>query len=378
MQRLHVFVDESGDEHLHIDRGASPKYVLSAICVLEEHLADFMSAANDIRRFYFQSAEIKSSKIGANHARRKVVLARIDALPFWCLAFVVRKESVHLESGLRFAPSFLKFTAQRLCAHLPLVDEVHVQFDEKGRSPFRESFERYLKNSFENPDLFRVMTFGHANSRGALGIQIADLMAGSIAKWHSNRHVYAGLGIDALLRKKASVVEWPTLRSEGRLPESEGDRFDEIVRRESFARIQNYLDRNVSDPDEDIRLRCVFLEWLMSTELLGGREFVLADQLVHKANTELGLSIDGQMFRNKVVGPLRDEGLLIASSARGYKVPGCLEDLMKYVDLCASQIPPAVHRLKKARDVFLIATGGQLDLLSTEANLRSIVESAES
>ena len=62
MHRLNVFVDESGDEHLHVNRGASPKYVLSAICVKDEDLEEFIATANEVRRFYFQKGEIKSSK----------------------------------------------------------------------------------------------------------------------------------------------------------------------------------------------------------------------------------------------------------------------------------------------------------------------------
>ena len=59
MQRLHVFIDESGDEHLHIDRGASAKYVLTAILVQDKDLPEFIETANKVRRFYFQAGEIK-------------------------------------------------------------------------------------------------------------------------------------------------------------------------------------------------------------------------------------------------------------------------------------------------------------------------------
>ena len=91
----------------------------------------------------------------------------------------------------------------------------------------------------------------------------------------------------------------------------------------------------------------------------------------------MGLDLGPQALRSRIVGPLRDGGLLIASSASGYKIPDCLDDLMKYVEICATQIPPAVSRLKRARDVMLLATGGDLDLLSGEhhSRLKEIVES---
>ncbi len=50
----HVFVDESGDEHLHIDRGASAKYVLTAILVQDRDLAEFIETANKVRVSIFR------------------------------------------------------------------------------------------------------------------------------------------------------------------------------------------------------------------------------------------------------------------------------------------------------------------------------------
>lgn len=378
MQRLHVFVDESGDEHLHVDRGASSKYVLAAVCVQEKDLQAFIETANSVRRFYFQSGEIKSSKVADNSKRRRVILEKISELNFWGLSYIVSKERVDPESGLRFASSFLKYSAKKFCSHLPMVDEVCVWFDEKGRVKFKEGFKRYLSESFNRPDLFRTIRFDHMNSHENVPIQVADFLAGSVAKWHSSRQQSRELGIDSLLRKKTSVLEWPTLRSEGALPESEQDRFDETVARESFARVHSYLEENSSSSEEDMRLRCMFLDWLLSHALFGAGGFLHGEGILHKANVEIGLELSSQALRSRVVGPLRDRGLLIASSATGYKIPDCLDDLMKYVDICATQIPPAVSRLKRARDVMLLATGGELDLLSGEqlSRLREIVESA--
>lgn len=377
MQRIHVFIDESGDEHLHVDRGASRTYVLAAVCVQEKDLQAFVEAADLVRRSYFQAGEIKSSKVADNLKRRRVVLEKLCGLNFWGLSYIVSKEHVERESGLRFASSFLKYTARKLCGHLPMVDEVCVWFDEKGRVKFKKDFARYLSDNFNRPDLFRTIRFDHLNSRESVAIQVADFLAGSVAKWHTNRPEARDLGIDSLLRKKASVLEWPTLRSEGALPESEQERFDETVARESFARVHSYQEANSASDEDDVRLRCMFLDWLLSHALFGSGGFLHGDGVINKANMEMGLELSPQALRSRVIGPLRDIGLLIASSATGYKIPDCLDDLMKYVDICATQIPPAVSRLKRARDVMLLATGGELDLLGADqfGRLRGIVES---
>lgn len=378
MQRIHVFVDESGDEHLHVDRGASPKYVLTAILVQDKDLAEFIETANKVRRFYFQTGEIKSSKVGAQAARRKLILEKLCALKFWSLSFVVAKERISPDSGLRFAQTFLKHVAKRLCSHLPLADEVCVSFDEKGRVKFKREFMAYLERAFQSQDLFRVMKFDHLKSDDHVPVQVADFVAGSIAKWHAHRAESSALGIDQLLRGKTSVMEWPTLRTEGLLPDVESARFDEVVRRESFNRASAYLDAYAQENDADISLRCMFIDWLISNANFSNSEFMHAEEILRKLHNEYEIEMDAQALRNKVVGPLRDYGLLIASSQKGYKIPDKLEDLRRYVDLCSSQIPPAVSRLRRARDVLRFATGGELDILEGEGlgDLRAIAEAS--
>ncbi len=291
---------------------------------------------------------------------------------------MVAKERVYQDSGLRFAQTFLKHVARRLCSHLPLADEVSVSFDEKGRVKFKREFRAYLERAFQSEDLFRVMKFEHLSSNDHVPIQVADFIAGSIAKWHANRAESSALGIDQILRSKTSVMEWPTLRTEGLLPGPESARFDEVVRRESFNRANAYLDSYGRDSDFDTSLRCMFIDWLISNANFASSEFMHAEEILRRLQNEYETVMDAQALRNKVVGPLRDHGLLIASSQKGYKIPDKLDDIKRYVDLCSSQIPPAVSRLRKARDELRSATGGELDILSGDdlADLRSIAESS--
>ena len=306
------------------------------------------------------------------------MLEKLCDLRFWSLSFVVAKERIDPGSGLRFAQTFLKYVSKRLCSHLPLADEIFVNFDEKGRAKFKQEFRRYLERSFESPDLFRVMRFEHLKSEDHVPIQVADFLAGSIAKWYSDRAVSSAFDIGQLLRKKTSVMEWPTLRAEGTLPELESARFDEVVRRESFNRANAYLEAHSHDVDVDVSLRCTFIDWLVSSARFASSEFMHAEEILRKMSVEQGAEMDAQALRNKVIGPLRDHGLLIASSPKGYKIPDRLDDLKRYVDLCSSQIPPAVNRLRRAREILRLATGGELDILKGDdlVDLRVIAESS--
>ncbi|MCC2548552.1 hypothetical protein LJY25_19040 [Hymenobacter sp. BT175] len=73
-----------------------------------------------------------------------------------------------------------------------------------------------------------------------------------------------------------------------------------------------------------------------------------------------------EYFRTKVVGNLRDKGVLIASSRDGYKIPTSLKDLDKFIKHGKRVILPMLNRIREARDTIRLATGNSLDLLQSE------------
>lgn len=157
MERLNVFVDESGDEHLNIASGASKNYVLAAVIVKDEALQSVITAADLVRRRYFQTGEMKSSGIGSNTQRRIKVLQALSELNFHVVAFCVPKDQLGVDTPLRFRSVFLKYTARRLCMHLPRKQEVRVIFDSKGRAKFRDEFKTYLEGKFPRDESPRVL-----------------------------------------------------------------------------------------------------------------------------------------------------------------------------------------------------------------------------
>ncbi len=81
-------------------------------------------------------------------------------------------------------------------------------------------------------------------------------------------------------------------------------------------------------------------------------------------------------FKTKIIAKLRDAGILIASSSKGYKIPESEEELIKFVNHTNSMIQPMLARVKKARQRVLSATNGELDILDKEAfeSLRKMID----
>ena len=72
----------------------------------------------------------------------------------------------------------------------------------------------------------------------------------------------------------------------------------------------------------------------------------------------------------KVIAPLRDEGVIIASSSHGYKIPISVEDIKTYLNSTHTIVSPMLHRIGICRTLIQQQTGNQLDVLEDPAFLR--------
>jgi hypothetical protein len=79
---------------------------------------------------------------------------------------------------------------------------------------------------------------------------------------------------------------------------------------------------------------------------------------------------------SKVVGNLRDKGILVASGRSGYKIPTSANDLDSFVKHGNRIILPMLNRINVAREAIKLATMNELDLLERPeyADLKNIIE----
>ena len=75
------------------------------------------------------------------------------------------------------------------------------------------------------------------------------------------------------------------------------------------------------------------------------------------------------LFR-RVIAPLRDEGVILASCNKGYKIPISVEDLMTYLNQSLTTVGPMVHRMGICRNLVKQGTDGILDLFDDPALIR--------
>lgn len=82
-------------------------------------------------------------------------------------------------------------------------------------------------------------------------------------------------------------------------------------------------------------------------------------------------------FRSKIVGELRDNEVIIASSSKGLKIPTTVADLDRYVEDNVKKIMPMVDRLSRARNQISTATLGKLDILKAEPEVQGMMDYLE-
>lgn len=183
MEKIYAFTDESGSFGWELDNeNTSTHFIITAIIVKESDVDTVRTAVAGIRDRYFPKGEIKSSKIGKKHNRRKKILEETLEIPYQIFAIVVNKESLKDWNGLRFKKSFYKFMNNIVHKELRAAfKNLVVVADEIGGSDYMQSFCRYVEDHAEIPNLYGDSEFSFENSKSEVIVQLADLISGTLS-----------------------------------------------------------------------------------------------------------------------------------------------------------------------------------------------------
>ena len=186
MERVYAFTDEYGAFGWDINNpSVSTHFIITAIMVKESDLDVFTQRAEALRKKHFQTGELKSSKIGREHNRRQRILEDLKDIPFSIFSVSVDKkkclENMSLK-GLQYKKTFYKFMNNIVHRELRRAFEtITVVADEIGSNEYMQSFCQYVSNHQDMPDLFGDAQFRFESSKNDVGIQLADLISGTLA-----------------------------------------------------------------------------------------------------------------------------------------------------------------------------------------------------
>jgi len=385
MEKIYAFVDESGNHDLDTSKlGSSNFFVVCSVIVAEKELEECYAGAEAIRVQHFQKGEIKSSNIKIKDSIRRLrILDQFCQLPLKLYITVVDKSRLYQDGGFQHKKSFIKYMNGLLYQRL-FLNFAHLQVlaDEHGSAEFQESLKSYLMSRYAN-DLFGQSVFETKCSKDDVMIQVADFFAGTIAQ------IYEGKATADIVAKyknmlsslSLGILEWPP-QYQSLLPPSLSavDYADYEVHRHALNQADNFIAKVGHAMDEDERLQLCILNFLrFKSEFLGNKDYISTSEIeVHLRANGFG-DLTEQKIRSSGVAKLRDRDVIIASGAKGYKIPQTRADITDFLSRASSQIVPLLDRIKKARDVYMLASRGEYDILKTAdlSDLQRLLDSLD-
>lgn len=365
MDRIYAFTDESGAFGWDLGNpNVSNYFVITSIIAKEQDLDRLRIDVEKIRKDNFQTGEMKSLKIGKNTERRKRILGQLLPLPFSIFTMVFDKNQMKENKGLQYKTSFYKFLNNIVHKELRRAFKLlTITADEIGGSDYMQSFSQYVKNKSDIPNLFGDAEFYFENSGNDILIQLADLICGSIARKYNNPE--ESYDFCKMLGKKITRIElYPKTYETYQLDVSAlAEDYDRDIAEVCLKQVIEFINKYEHSEDERRIAQIIVLKYMlfrfMNNDL---RKYISTDELKNQlAATGIPIS-STYKFRNSIIGNLRDNGVIIASSSKGYKIPSKESEIYDYINHGTSIIVPMLERLKRCRDLIKLGSANELDV----------------
>lgn len=368
MGRVYAFTDESGNDGFDFDKpDISTHFIVTAILVNEDSISDVTAQAEIVRKQFFQTGEMKSSSVGKNHKRRVSILNGLLKCNFEIFSVVVDKRKIFHDSGLMYKKTFYKFINNLVHMELRSAFKVlTVCADEIGGNEYMLSFSRYVKDHEEVGDLFGNKEFYFEDSKNSVLVQIADIVSGTLSFVYEHTKITEGMPDYLKILEKAiiRIENWPkSIDSYIYTQNAINKNYNQTIAALSLQQAQNFINANSDSDEDDVILQTIVLKYLCFRFINNDkRKYISTKELLNNLNYRASQNIGTHYFRTKIIAKLRDAGVIISSSQKGYKIPSTEEELYDFINHGTSVIMPMLERLRKCRDTVKIATMGELDL----------------
>ena len=278
----------------------------------------------------------------------------------------VDKDAINKDSGLAYKGSFIKYVNSLLYSRLyRSIPDLAIYADEHGSEEFINSFSSYIEKN-HIPDLFHRSSLKMVSSFSNVLVQVSDFLVGTLAKVYESK-ANAALRekyIELIETKTIDLVEWPTKYQSYFSPDTSGNKFDQEIHSHALKMAEGYAESLSDSLEPDDHLRFVVLNHLVFISRMSAKPDYLPTSKLLEHLKSLGHgSVSEQQIRSVVISNLRDNGVIISSCSRGYKIPNQYSDLYDFVERVNSLILPLLGRLNIARNSYLLATDGDVDLL---------------
>ena len=369
LRKIIAFADEYGNSSFDFKKdGVSTHFIIASVIINCDEIDSINQELETIRKKFFQTGEMKSKNIGSKHKRREAVLRELIKLNYSIYAVVVDKRKLWGE-GFKYKQSFYKYLNGLLYKELyRTFSQLELKVDEHGTNDFMRSFKKYVETNYVRT-LFSDSDFNIKKSQNELGIQLADIIAGTLGYiYDDTKKGNHSASLSNLLNSKITSINYFPRNNEligfnesDIYKQSDSD-YDENIANLSLKRIFDYLDTANGDNQDKID-SINFLKLLIRYhESNHQKKYTTASEFKNHLNVNRAHNIGNEKFTN-LIGKLRDEGILIASSRSGYKIPTTVAEIKGYIKHSNGMILPLLSRIAECRNAIKLATNNSFDIL---------------
>lgn len=364
----YAFFNEYGDYGFDFDNSdVSTHFIITAILVKDSDKEGLEGEIERIWKKYIQKEDNHFSYIKNQPDLMLQILNEMKELPFKIYAYVIDKQKIRDNSGVTYKNTFIKYLTRKVLEDLSnTFEKLDIISDDQEPKEFMKAYINYVKQECI-PDLFNYSSFGFNNTKSDILVKLSEWIARTLAiGYDRNLSKYYQTFYKIIKPQIVRINLWPhdyrNFLYDYKV-DSADIKNDEVIIKQAVNLAYQYIDKYRKSDDEDEKLRIDFLKFLLFNLKENPDEYVYTQEILNNLNAIRNIELNPHNFRSNIVSKLRDQGLLIASSNKGYKLPVCLADLYDFVNLSSLTIFPMIQRIAKCRDQILKATNKEIDIL---------------
>lgn len=376
MNKRIAYADEFGNNSLRFESQGSHFIIATVVCNPKD-ISSIETSVDEIRgKHGFQSGELKSSKVASNFKRRCNILKDLVELDISVYAVIIDKRKLK-GTGFKYKKSFYKFLNNLLYKELyRTYPQLELYVDEHGGNDYMLEFKNYVSKHHQK-SLFEGSEFDVMNSKSSNLIQIADFMAGTLGYIfdETKKSEHSELFKSIIEPIVSALNFFPRVITFEDFKKSNQDaNFDPLVAEVAMQRVNDYLDRAKGDDQQKIDQINFLNTLLLLQRVYFKQRYITTKEIFTHLNHSRDKRIQEEYFRTKVVGDLRDKGILISSSRKGYKIPTTKKDIDNFLDHGNKIILPMLNRIEEMRKAIKMISGNKLDVLDEYTELKDIID----